>query len=358
MIKICKRLSRPDVFFYCGIWMMVLLIGGTISQKYMGLYYVQTQLFSSFFFWFYGIPLPASQTVMGLILTSLILKAVFEKRTIKKLGTTIIHSGIVLLLIGAFITSLFSKEGYVSLTEGHQSNVVSDYHKVELAIMSSSKKILATFNEQDLQDHKTLMSNLPFSIQVVEFMKNSEPVRRSQPAKDHFKGFAKIFELRKRKPEKINENNIAGLTFQIVNNNKIENYAVFEQMPVLQTIKWNKEKYIVSLHPIKTYLSFSLELIKFKKENYPGIDKVRSYESLVNVVDGQVKQRRLIKMNRPLRYKGYTFYQSSYIEGKNIVSILAAVKNVGRAFPYLSSLIICLGLLIHIFYVVQYQKWK
>ena len=56
-------------------------------------------------------------------------------------------------------------------------------------------------------------------------------------------------------------------------------------------------------------------------------------------------------MNQPLRHKGYTFYQSSYIEDDNKeISVLAVVKNLGRALPYLSSLIICIGLLIHIFY--------
>ena len=122
-------------------------------------------------------------------------------------------------------------------------------------------------------------------------------------------------------------------------------------MPVLQTLEWDNKKYIISLRPARTYLLFYLELIDFKKTYYPGTEKVKSYQSVVNIVEGQIKQRRVIKMNQPLRYKGYTFYQSSFIEENNLeTSVLAVVKNVGRAFPYLSSLIICIGLLIHIFY--------
>ena len=56
----------------------------------------------------------------------------------------------------------------------------------------------------------------------------------------------------------------------------------------------------------------------------------------------------LIKMNEPLRYKGHTFYQASFIEGKlNDTSVLAVVKNYGRLFPYISSIIMCFGLLVH-----------
>ena len=110
LIKISKRLSYPDIFFYCGIWMIILLISGTISQKYIGLYQAQLKFFSSFLFWFYGIPLPAGRTTMGLILISLILKMMFEKKHLNKMGTFIVHIGVILLLTGAFITGVLVKK--------------------------------------------------------------------------------------------------------------------------------------------------------------------------------------------------------------------------------------------------------
>ena len=54
-------------------------------------------------------------------------------------------------------------------------------------------------------------------------------------------------------------------------------------------------------------------------------------------------------MNEPLRYKGYTFFQSSFIEGpEGETTVLAVVKNYGRLFPYISSIIMCIGLLFHL----------
>ena len=273
LIKISKRLSRPDIFFYCGIWMVVLLIVGTISQKYIGLYQAQLKFFSSFIFWFYGIPLPAGRTTMGLILISLILKIIFEKKQLKNIGTFIVHGGVILLLAGVFITGLLSKEAYMVIPEKSKSNIISDYHKVELAILSShsnSEEAITTFSEKHLNKNKILKNNLPFSLHIKDFMKNTTPVKRGSPLGESFKGFIKIFELKRKKLEKVNEENQAGLIFQVIRNNEIENYAVFEQMPIPQTLEWDNKKYIISLRPVRTHLPFYLELTDFKKTYLSG----------------------------------------------------------------------------------------
>jgi hypothetical protein len=60
-------------------------------------------------------------------------------------------------------------------------------------------------------------------------------------------------------------------------------------------------------------------------------------------------------MNEPLRYKGYTFYQSSFEQRDGIeVSVLNVVKNTGRFFPYLSCLVIFCGLLLH--FILRVKK--
>lgn len=370
--KNAKRLSQPDIFFYCGLWMLVLLFCGTIEQKYIGLWQAQSKYFSSFFFLFYGLPLPAGWTTMGVILISLTLKTLFYTKNIKKnMGSFVTHIGIILLLIGGFLTALFSTEGYMLIPEGKKSNIISDYHDVELAIINKSSDETITISQNLLKQKNTRIKQPPSyeknhqspvkkktqsegnsfpPLQIKEFMKNTKLIKRKTPQADPFKGFARIFELRKKKLEKINENNIAGLIFHLPKEEgKREIYSIYEGMPVKQKVKWKKETYIVELRPIQTHLPFLIHLIDFEKTYYPGTNKPRSYQSVVEIIDTSIKQKRTIKMNQPLRYKGYTFYQSSFIEDKTSEStVLAAVKNKGRAFPYLSSLIICFGLLIHI----------
>lgn len=76
----------------------------------------------------------------------------------------------------------------------------------------------------------------------------------------------------------------------------------------------------------------------------------QEYESIVTIMDGEIEWQSPIRMNEPLRYKGYTLYQSSFITvGEEQLSVLAVVENAGRVFPYISSIVMCIGLLIHLF---------
>ena len=59
-------------------------------------------------------------------------------------------------------------------------------------------------------------------------------------------------------------------------------------------------------------------------------------------------------MNAPFRHYNYTFYQASFIEQNNIeTTVLATVQNYGRTFPYISSIIMCIGILMHMLIMVS-----
>ena len=58
----------------------------------------------------------------------------------------------------------------------------------------------------------------------------------------------------------------------------------------------------------------------------------------------------VISMNKPFRYRDYTFYQLSYqLQGAQRISALAVVKNPVRIAPYIASIMIALGLALHFF---------
>lgn len=115
----------------------------------------------------------------------------------------------------------------------------------------------------------------------------------------------------------------------------------------------------ISLGRAKTRLPFSITLQDFRKIDYPGTVKAREFESDLIIQDGNISWPITIRMNEPLRYKGYTFYQSSFEQRPDIeVTVLSVVKNAGRAFPYISTLVIFLGLLIHFIIRMHNQKEK
>jgi len=52
---------------------------------------------------------------------------------------------------------------------------------------------------------------------------------------------------------------------------------------------------------------------------------------------------RKISMNNPLRYRGFSFYQSSYIEGPTETTVLSVRNDPGTPLVYAGFLIVMLG---------------
>ena len=167
---------------------------------------------------------------------------------------------------------------------------------------------------------------------------------------------AKNFYLEKKKNEIDYEKNIPGMVFQIIDSNTDQDgiYITYMGQPITQKINVDDTEYMLILRRARTYLPFQIELLDFKKVLHPGTNIAKSYSSEINLIDDDVFRKVLIQMNEPLRYKGYTFYQASFIEDDSgQTSVLAAVKNYGRIFPYVSTIIMCIGLLFHMFVMLS-----
>ena len=117
--------------------------------------------------------------------------------------------------------------------------------------------------------------------------------------------------------------------------------------------------YHFSLRKLRKKLPIELGLLDFRIKKYPGSEIVKSYESTVEIKHEDLKRELVISMNKPLRYKDYTFFQSSYqITPAGVeYSVFAVVKNSGRLLPYISSIVVFLGLLIH-FILMLFRKRK
>ena len=352
--KIISLLSNPRIFICTMFWMMVLVFVGTIAQKDLGLYEAQQRFFSCWIAWFGFFPSPGGRTLLMLMtinITFFMLKPTFW--SIKKAGIIVTHIGVLLLLVGGGITAWFSSEGNMIIEEGHASNFIVDLFAKELVIVDL-KNIgydeITTINDKLLKRKGFINhESLPFNIEVLEYYINCEPIRRIETASKEYKGLAQNFYLNEIDLDKEIELNRAGITFRVSDTGYIYSLFLDQQVPQTITISSDKE-YTVALRRERTYLPFTLHLNDFKKTLHPGTDIAKSFSSDVILKDENISRPVLIKMNEPLRYKNYTFYQSSFNEGPNRdTTILAVVKNYGRLFPYISSLTISLGLLIHMF---------
>ena len=364
MMKI--KISDPRIFVITIIWLMILVFIGTVDQKYIGLYQAQKKYFSSMILWLWYIPLPGG--LLTMLLLTLNLSAFFFKKNVwnkNKLGVLIVHFGSILLLIGGGLTYLFSNEGAMQLTTTKtKTNFIQSYHDKELTIINldeyNDSLEYTNFSDNILNDGNILSyKTLPFEIEILKYCVNSKLNINDNTQLENKGKIAKNYDVECIQSKIEDSENQSAVKIKLTSLNDLEKndsdgiyISRLESGQNVQKIEHSGFEYIIILQPKRTYLPFEIELIEVNKVNHPNSKIAKSYSSQVNVLDQNNSKRKLITMNNPLRFKGYTFYQAHYEEDITTgekTSVLAVVKNFGRLFPYISSIVMCLGILIQIF---------
>lgn len=113
--------------------------------------------------------------------------------------------------------------------------------------------------------------------------------------------------------------------------------------------------YLLGYGNTRLQLGWGITLKDFRVGRYQGTMRAASYESLVevplepeqrNAAGEDPKREVLISMNEPLKFRGLTFYQSSFEENESGVpthSILSVNYDPGRWWKYLGSLFVVIG---------------
>jgi len=356
MRSIIRKLGNPKIFVFTIIWMMILVFVGTIAQRDMGLYYAQQKYFSNWLAWFGPVPVPGGRLTMLIMFLNMM--SLLFRHTLwhmKKVGIIIVHLGALLLLIGGGITAWFSFEGNMVLDEGGKSNFIVNSQQSELSFINTTQPNyddVISLPEKILTNGNILNSrSLPFTIEIIQYHSNAEIERRKQPKGDFYHGLAKNFLIIPKNNEKEAEMNRSGILFRISDTNSDADgiYSLVLGQSIPQTLQVKDQIFTLVLRRERIYLPFFIELLDFKRILHPGTTIPKSFSSEVNLIQDEIPRRVMIKMNEPLRHESYTFFQASFSQSKSgETSILAVVKNYGRLFPYISSLIMSFGLLIHL----------
>jgi cytochrome c biogenesis protein ResB len=121
----------------------------------------------------------------------------------------------------------------------------------------------------------------------------------------------------------------------------------------------NNERVVIELTKKRLTLPFEFNLTRFKMDTNPGTSMAASYESFVKLFTKNGPEDHHIYMNNPLKYNGFTFYQSSYFQTNDnqFGSVLSANFDPGRPIKYFGSLILVLGAIWH-YYIVTSKKKK
>jgi hypothetical protein len=363
--RLIDGLSSLKLTLLCLALLMILVVACTLAQVNLGIHLAVERFIRSFIVWWspegsaLRLPVfPGGGLVGGVLLLNLIF-AQFRRLELswRKGGLWIVHIGLALLFIGEFATALMQVESNMAIEEGQTKSFSEDYRRMEVAVIDETD---AEFNDEVAVPDSLMRSraeiseaSLPFKLRVHAYHDNASLSMRGPGAP----------------PSLVTAGVGAGMSFlplPPVTADGEQNTAVAVVEPVLkngtslgvfllsnglgapQGFINEGRKWKMALRLRQYRHPFSLTLKDFRHDVYPGTDIPKNFSSLVQLKDPRAGDDRevLIYMNSPLRHGGLTFYQASF--GKNdTLSVLQVVRNPAWTLPYVSCLLVALGLLWH-----------
>jgi hypothetical protein len=376
LLRIIKPLASLRLTVVLFALAMFLILAGTLAQVDEGIWTVVAQYFRSLvvripFQLFVprkvmhlpgAILFPGGFLIAGLLLVNLIsAHAVRFKLSLKRTGIIIAHAGVILLLVGEFVTGLFATEGNMAIDEGQTANYIEDIRSSELAVIDASgaeDDYVVVVPDRVLTQARGTVSNslLPFEIRVDQWMPNSQVLgpMKSTPEQragaDHGIG-TQVAALPAARATGV-DGAAADLPSAYItltkNGQRLGSYLVSGFIDEPQPVDVDGKRYGLLLRFKRTYRPYSVHLVHFAHDKFVGTETPRNFSSLIELKDPakSVDRQVLISMNHPLRYQGETFYQASFKQGDG-GTVLQVVKNPGWMLPYVSCGMVGGGMLLH-----------
>ncbi|MDB5103661.1 MAG: hypothetical protein JWP91_1350 [Fibrobacteres bacterium] len=352
---VTKAVLHPLITLVSLLILFALIFFGTLYQADHGLFEAQKLYFGYGFVLIGGFfPLPGASIALWVLSIQLaVMMAVHLQVRWNRLGLWIVHLGIMALLVGGFVTQMMAVESQLTLAEGETGHFTTSYHEHELAFWEShgdSNRVFA-YDESALKPGRELeVTPYHARIKVRSYYPNSDAFTTKATNGPTYINGSGIGMLEQRKPEKEVTQNAPGVIFTLSEQGKPDREVLLygqELNPL--NIALDGKRVFAQLR-LKHYpLDFSLHLTDFVKNVHPGTDIPSSFESYADLSEGGTSRPIKVWMNNPLRHAGYTFFQASYAQAQGMAekSTFAVVTNPGRVMPYVSSLVVFGGLLLH-----------
>ncbi len=360
-----RILSSLRLTVVCLGFGMLLVFLGTLAQVHLGIHAVQARYFQSLIiFWSppgsgWHIPiLPGGYLLGSVLLVNLIAAhAVRFQFTKKKIGIILLHFGVILLLIGQLLTGLFARETQMRIDEGQTAGYSEAPREVELAVVDKTDPNfdqVVSIPESILARGGTIQNvTLPFTIKIRQFMGNAHLAMRTQvpqaPPSLASNGFGpRIAVAEAPRTVKDDERDLSAAYVEVDGTQgSLGTWLVSNAIPDPQSFTVDGHHYELVMRQRRFYKQFALTLLDFAHDRYAGTEIPKNFSSRVRLVDLERNENReaLISMNDPLRYRGYTFYQSGF-DNNDKTTILQVVKNPAMLLPYIACGLVAAGLLV------------
>lgn len=373
LLRMLDAVTSLRLTIVCLAAGLVLVFAGTLAQVKLGIHEVQLRYFQSLLVWWSpsgsdGLRLPVfpgGHLIGGVLLVNLVGSHIRRFRWAwNKAGIQLAHFGLIVILAGGLFTDLFSVESHMRVSEGETKNYSEDPRRVELALVDVSdpavEQVTTIPHERLERDGTIVHESLPFRIIVRQFFRNSHLSRIGKsaggagPAASQGAGAGIAVEGRPRATG-INQRNVMSAVIEIMplpamgaeSADSLGTWLVSDALAGAQKFSLAGRTWSIRLRPTRYYKPFSVTLLEFTHERYPGTQIPKNFSSRIRLVDPEesVDREVLIYMNHPLRYRGDTFYQSGFNQGGKM-SILQVVRNPTFIAPYVGCVIVGGGLLL------------
>jgi hypothetical protein len=379
--RVRKSIPRRVFEFFSGFGLATVLLTllllltwlGTLEQVENGLFLTAKKYFDSNAFFLVPelngkrlpIVLPGVYWVSALLFINLFLGGIVRMRKGWRVaGVLISHCGILFMLVGAFVTHRWEVRGNMAISEGQTSNVAEHYfdYVIELTEVRDGKLVepVHVIGEQHLADlepserRMLRLSNLPFDLEVMGYMRNADPRPMTDPAPANGERVINDYYLMERPLNPQAEANFAGTYARPVEKDGTagEPFILPAASYKPYTLRHGERTFLVAMRKRLWVLPFAVTLDKFTADFYEGTMRPRKFVSEITRKDNDIDSHVVIEMNMPMRYSGLTFFQASWgpqdaKPGTPLFSVFEVVRNPADKWPEYSLYIVTFGLLVH-----------
>ena len=362
--KVWDLASSLKLTIVCLAALMVLVVGCTLAQVSLGTWGAVEIYMRRWFVWYdlprshLSVPVFPGGALVGAVLMVNIAAAQIRRLELswKKAGLWIVHAGLILLFIGEFITGVYQVDTRLVFEEGQTTNFVESSREHELALIDvtdPAKDEVYGVPDKLMRRADTIpIPGTPVVLHVKKFFQNANlsalgPADGPPQATAGVGTGVKVVEV----PPVSNDDDVnrtSALVEPVAGGKSYGTWLVSTVLGAPQTFTHEGRTYRMEMRSRRWYLPYSLTLKDFKHDVYPGTDIPKNFSSLVQLRDPTRHEDReiLIFMNQPLRYAGKAFYQASFGKGDTL-SILQVVENPGWLLPYISCVLVGIGLIVH-----------
>ena len=360
---VLRVLTSLQLTIVCLAALMILVTAATLAQVGMGTSGAVNAYMRSWLVWWnipdsqWMIPVfPGGATVGLVLMVNLVAtQAIRLQATWSKAGLWLVHLGLILFVGGEFVSGMFQVESQMAIENGQTVNFIEG-RDAELAVVDVTDPAwdeVYGIGSGTLRKEGTVsIPGTPVTLKIHQFAQNAQLRNRTpfDPPSLATAGVGTAVTMTPIPPVTA-DNDVdqsAALVEPIAGGRSYGTWLVAQGLGAPQSFTHEGRTYQLAMRHRRQYLPYTVTLKKFSHDKYAGTEIPKNFSSLVFLSNPRTGEARdvLISMNQPMRYDGKAFYQASFGKGDTL-SILQVVENPGWLIPYVSCVLVAVGLIVH-----------